>query len=171
MKPYVFALPRALALAPELKLREVVPDDEVFLAQLYASTREEELAIVPWTDTEKTQFLQEQFNAQHAFYMQQFSAATFYIIKIQEKSVGRLYLDPRADEIRIVDIALLPSHRSGGLGSALLLDLIDAAESDRLAVRIHVEHNNRALSLYQRLGFRELSMNGIYRLMERRPGA
>jgi hypothetical protein len=44
-------------------LRAVMPDDERFLCQVYAATRSSELAIVAWTDDQKTAFVQMQFAA------------------------------------------------------------------------------------------------------------
>ena len=37
-------------------------------------------------------------------------------------------------------------------------------------VTIHVEHNNRARGLYDRLGFRHVDTNGVYHLMKWSPG-
>jgi ribosomal protein S18 acetylase RimI-like enzyme len=42
----------------------------------------------------------------------------------------------------------------------------DAIDKD-LVVRIHVEKNNPALSLYQRLGFKQIGDRGVYWLMEK----
>jgi ribosomal protein S18 acetylase RimI-like enzyme len=85
--------------------------------------------------------------------------------------VGRLYVDRRDDEIRILDIALIPEARGGGIGGLLLGDLIAEAGSARKPIRIHVERANRALSLYQRLGFSEIGQTDFYYLMEWNPGA
>ena len=80
--------------------------------------------------------------------------------------IGRLYVDRRPTEIRIVDISLLPQFRGAGIGSGLLDDLMrEAAASDR-RLTIHVEINNRAGTLYTRLGFVEAARQGPYRRME-----
>src|SRR3712207_8583920 len=42
----------------------VEPSDDEFLLDVYASTRSEELAPVPWTDEQKRAFLRMQFDAQ-----------------------------------------------------------------------------------------------------------
>jgi len=85
-----------------------------------------------------------------------------------EDVLGRLYVDRWADEIRIIDIALLPQYRGRGIGRAILESLLDeAASRDRgRVVRIHVEHMNPAMRLYVRLGFYEIEDKGIYKLME-----
>ncbi len=46
--------------------------------------------------------------------------------------------------------------------------LDEAAETGRV-VRIHVERNNPAISLYHRLGFRKIDHLGVYHLMEWSP--
>ena len=73
-------------------------------------------------------------------------------------------------EIRIVDIALLPEHRGGGVGTALLRDLLAEADAAGKRVTIHVERFNPALRLYERLGFSVAEDKGVYLLLERPPG-
>ena len=150
-------------------LRPSTLDDEQFLYRLYASTREDELAVVPWSESEKETFLTTQFNAQHTFYHQQFNEAEFLIIEQDNEPIGRLYLDRRDDEIRIVDIALLPTHRNRGIGTRYLKSILEEGQGAGLPVRIHVERNNTALRLYERLGFQKVTENGVYFLMEKWP--
>jgi len=68
-------------------------------------------------------------------------------------------------EIRIVDITLLPESRGGGIGTKLLRDLQNEARAAGKSLTIHVERFNRALGLYQRLGFKEVEDKGVYLLM------
>ena len=153
----------------KLSFRPMTDKDKPFLAEVYTSTRWEELAPVPWTEQQKKEFLQFQFEAQHTHYMEHFPNASFDIILLKKSKIGRLYLDRRAEEIRIVDIALLPKYRNQGIGSRLLMDVLDEAREKALLVRIHVEQNNPALALYQRLGFTKVNEEGIYWLMEWHP--
>jgi ribosomal protein S18 acetylase RimI-like enzyme len=84
--------------------------------------------------------------------------------------VGRLYLDVRDDEHRLIDIALLPASRGQGLGSKLMKDVLAAAAADGgKLVRIHVEENNPAMRLYKRLGFEKIEEQGVYHLMQWHP--
>ena len=103
-----------------ISLRPIKPEDKAFLYRVYASTREDELAVVPWDEAEKQAFLTMQFTAQHTYYQEQFGQAQFQLVLLGDEPVGRLYLDRRADEIRIIDIALLAEHRRKGIGSHLL---------------------------------------------------
>ncbi|MHC5654965.1 GNAT family N-acetyltransferase [Stappia sp. ICDLI1TA098] len=144
--------------------------DLAFLSRLYASTRAEELAPVPWSEAEKAAFLDMQFHAQHTHYMQNYPDAAWFIIEREGEAIGRLYLERWTSEIRIIDIALLPLARGDGLGAALLADVLAMAEREGRAVGIHVEHNNRAMGLYRRLGFVLVEDKGIYHLLRWRPG-
>ena len=105
-----------------------------------------------------------QFRAQHLSYMTQFPAADFLIILWHERPIGRLYIERRADEIRGIDIALLPAYRQAGIGTAILQGLLAEAASDGKPFRIHVEKFNRAQRLYERLGFTTLDDDGVYLL-------
>ncbi len=150
-------------------LRPITPEDQELLLRIYASTRADELAAVPWSEQEKQDFLRFQFDAQHKYYQEHFPRAAFDLILKGGEPIGRLYVDRRDDEIRLIDIALLPEHRGGGLGGAIMQGVLaEGRESGRL-VRIHVEHNNPAMRLYLRLGFEKIEEQGVYHLMEWRP--
>jgi ribosomal protein S18 acetylase RimI-like enzyme len=149
-----------------LSFRPIHEEDLAFLARLYATTRAEEMAMVPWTEEQKASFLQMQFDAQHTHYQNHCPDAEFSMVLMDGEPIGRLYLDRREDEHRVVDIALLPEHRGQGLGRALMEDVLAEARAAQKVVRIHVERNNPALRLYDRLGFKEIGDTGVYLLME-----
>jgi GNAT superfamily N-acetyltransferase len=153
-----------------LTLRPIAAEDREFLCRLYASTRAEELALTDWSEERKEAFLRQQFEAQHSHYQQHYAGASFDLVVVDGEPAGRLYVDrsPQRwhDEIRLVDIALLPEHRGRGLGRRLLGELIEEARSAGRRLTIHVEMFNPALRLYERLGFRPISQYGIYHLME-----
>jgi len=153
----------------EIKFRKMRPSDQRFLHRLYASTRADEMMQVPWSEEEKVQFLKMQFEAQHKFYTEQFTKADFLIVQLEGKSIGRIYLDHREDEIRLIDIALLPEHRGQGLGGKLMQDILAAGREVGKAVRIHVEQFNPAIHLYDRLGFQKIGDEGPYSLLEWTP--
>jgi GNAT superfamily N-acetyltransferase len=155
---------------PAVAFRPIASDDAPFLYRVYASTREEELRPVPWTAAEKDAFLHQQFQAQHTYYQEHYEGARFEVILRDGQPIGRLYVARWADEIRIVDIALLPEHRGAGIGSGVLRGLLAEAAAAGKPVRIHVERLNPARRLYERLGFLPVEDKGVYYLMEWRPG-
>ena len=152
--------------AAAIALRPIGPDDRSFLLAVYASTRELELAAVEWDAAQKTAFVQMQFDAQHAYYQEHYAGAAFDIILVNGQPAGRLYVAHEEDEIRIVDIALLPEHCNGGVGTTLLRGLQSEAAAAGKPLRIHVERFNPALRLYERLGFTSIADRGVYLFME-----
>jgi ribosomal protein S18 acetylase RimI-like enzyme len=161
----------ALVLPAALQLRPIRDADLPFLERVYASTRTEELAQTDWDDVQKAAFLGFQFLAQHQHYTTHYHDAQFFVIEHAGVPVGRLYLHWRSDELRIVDIALLPPARGQGHGSALLEAVMKRAASAHKSVSIHVEQMNPAMRLYQRLGFERVGEHGVYHLMQWRPDA
>ena len=151
-------------------LRPMTDADLSFLHRVYAGTRADELTQAPWSDEEKQSFVEMQFNAQHTHYQKHFPEASYEIIEQVGEPIGRLYLDRRPDEVRIIDIALLPEKRRAGIGGALMRRILDDAALVGKPVRIHVERNNPAMHLYDRLGFRKVEDQGVYWLMEWLPG-
>jgi ribosomal protein S18 acetylase RimI-like enzyme len=147
-------------------LRPITPEDESFLACLYASTRAEELAVTGWSDEDKAIFCRRQFGAQTAHYRENYPGALFQIIEQDGVAIGRLYVAHWEREIRIMDIALLSEFRGSGIGTKLLRDLQEEARSAGKSLTIHVERFNPALRLYERLGFKQMEDKGVYLLME-----
>lgn len=153
-------------MTPPFSFRSITDNDKPFLSMLYASTREEELRPVPWSDAEKKNFLQMQFDAQHTHYQAHYPDARFEIILIDNVPIGRLYQETWPSQIRVIDIALLPEFRGKGMGQQLMQGVMDQATKIGKAVSIHVEHNNPAMRLYKRLGFQKIGDKGVYFLME-----
>jgi ribosomal protein S18 acetylase RimI-like enzyme len=151
---------------PSLQSRPIVASDETFLRAVYAATREEEIARTNWDADTVERFLRMQFDAQHAHYMMHYKGASFDVVLADDVPAGRLYVHSDADAIHIIDIALLPAFRARGIGSSLLGGLMEMAAREGKRLTIHVELDNRAFSLYQRLGFKEVSVSGFHRLMQ-----
>jgi GNAT superfamily N-acetyltransferase len=153
----------------ELILRSITVDDLPFLCQVYTSIRTEELAQTDWTDEQKAAFLQQQFTAQHEYYRANYPAARFQIVEWQGTPIGRLYVDRWVDQIRIMDIALLPDQRGRGVGTQLLETILSEGRQAGLPVTIHVERFNPALRWYERLGFRVVEDKGVYYFLKWTP--
>ena len=149
-----------------ITLRPADADDSRFLLRVYASTREEELRLVDWSDDQKAAFLQMQFEAQDAYYRAQYHPATFDVVDVDGEPAGRLYVARWEEEIRIIDVALLPEHRGRGIGTSLIRALLGEAAAAGKRLSIHVEKDNPARRLYERLGFAEVGDRGLYVLME-----
>jgi ribosomal protein S18 acetylase RimI-like enzyme len=150
---------------PPITLRPATPADRPFLERVYAESRAEELSAVDWSDDEKAAFCRGQFETQDAHYREYYPRCEFLVIERDGAPVGRLYRDRRADEIRVVDIALLASARGGGIGGRVMRGILDEAAAAGLPVRIHVERTNPARRLYDRLGFQVVEVGEVYDLL------
>lgn len=158
------------AVSPSVTLRPVTDDDREFLCAVYRSTREPELAMVPWDAATKDAFVAQQFTAQDRSWAAQRPATVREVVLVDGAPAGRLYVDRTSEEIRVVDITLLPEHRGAGVGEALLTPILDEGDRDGLPVTIHVERHNPALRLYGRLGFEVVDDLGVYLFLRRPAG-
>jgi ribosomal protein S18 acetylase RimI-like enzyme len=147
---------------PLLRLVDETDDDTAFVRDLYASTRWEELAVTPWDDTAKRAFLSDQFQLQRDHYRKNYVGAEFLVIHSGDERVGRIYLNYKGREIRLMDIALIEMFRGRGWGYHLVAGLLAIAAEDGAQVTLHVEPNNPALQLYERLGFALIENRGVY---------
>jgi ribosomal protein S18 acetylase RimI-like enzyme len=140
-----------------------------FLLTLYGTTREEELKQVDWTPEQKAAFVRHQFEAQHRHWRENYLDTSWDLILSDGEPIGRLYVARWPQDIRIVDIALMPEHRGSGIGTRLIRELFVEADESGRKVSIHVEMYNPARRLYERLGFVQAGEHGVYLRMERPP--
>lgn len=155
--------------APTHHLRPATPDDLGFQARLYASTREEELNAAQFPDEMREQFLAMQFHAQTTHYTKFHPDAEWLIIECDQATAGRLILDRAEDHFNVMDLALLPEFRGRGIGTILLRQVQAEAATRQLPVRLFADSRDRAIQLYHRLGFVDLSDNGLHTEMVWRP--
>jgi len=153
-----------------VSLRPITEADLPTLLDIYASTRADEMALVPdWSEADKRAFLTQQFMAQHQYYQEFYKGANLQIIEKEGVSVGRLYVhwNYSPSEVRIMDIALLPDYRRRGIGKKMLESVLNKGAELGKTVTIHVEYNNPAMKLYERLNFRKIGeFNSVYYLYE-----
>ena len=163
--------PIEAAAAFGIAYRPMTDEDLLFVAALFASTRAEEVAATGWPTEMQRAFLDQQHRAQHQHYRNVYPDAEWLIIERAGDAIGRLYLHESGAELLLMDISLLPEQRGGGLGGAILADLLALAAGKGKPVSLHVEKFNPARRLYQRFGFTVMEDQGIYDRMEWRPSA
>ncbi len=158
------------AQARQVTLRGARQEDLPLFRRVYASTRSAELAALGWNDAQQAWFVEMQFDLQARAFAQAFPAAHHEVVLCAGQPVGRLIVDHTSDPIRLIDMALLPDHRSAGIGSELLRRLLDEATAAGKPVVLHVARSNPAAMLYQRLGFVVSAWDDVYLEMQWRPG-
>lgn len=151
------------------KLTPVTASDNSLLFEIYVSARAEELKFAPWSEEVKHAFLESQFQAQTQYYFSNYPAGFFDLIEFENRKVGRLYKASLDDEIRIIDITLLPEFRNRGIGTLLLSDILQTGHEQKKAVRIYLETYNPSQKLFSRLGFQTIANDGVYVLWEKTP--
>lgn len=153
---------------PSVTLRPAEENDRPFLLRLYASTREPELEASGLPREQWDLFVEHQFTAQSRHY-ESYESTSYDVVLVDGKPAGRLIAARWPEQLRIVDIALLPEHRGRGVGGELMGRLVEEADERGVKASIHVERFNPAQRLYSRLGFRPVSETGVYLLLERPP--
>ncbi len=157
-------------LAGRLTFRPAEADDEPFLRQVFDSTRESIIEFLDWDARRESAFLAMQYLAQSSHYRRAFAGSGYDVIELDRRPVGRIFVHRGPEEVRVVDVGLLPQHRGRGIGGAVLLAVMaEAAEAGR-PVRLQTDPSNRALRLYERLGFVRVATTGIHVDLEWIPG-
>jgi ribosomal protein S18 acetylase RimI-like enzyme len=147
-------------------LRHATAADLPWLCRLYATTRSEEMAQVPWPDMLKQAFLGEQFALQHRHYVAHYGDSDFLVLENGSGPVGRYYLQRTAPDYLLVDISVWPQMRNRGLGRALIEASQAEAGAQGRGMHLHVlQHNLAAQRLYARLGFVATDTRGTHQHM------
>ena len=150
-------------------VRPVTADDAEMLLEIYKSSRGDDLRGLGWAEDRISEFLGMQYEAQQNFYESEYKRATDEIVLWKGEPAGRLIVERREHEIRCVDVALLPEHRNSGIGTFLIQKLQDEARREKKPLRLQVIRFNRAVNLFERLGFVRTSETGTHFQMEWTP--
>lgn len=151
------------------RLRTECEFDHAFVFGLFAETRAPDFAHLPLGPAQRDALLRQQLSLQTAQYRHRFPEASFSIVEWDAAPIGRLYVDRSQPCVHVIDVALLWAWRGQGIGSRLLGELLAEASAAGRPVSLHVERENPAQCLYQRLGFSVVRDEGVYLRMGWRP--
>jgi ribosomal protein S18 acetylase RimI-like enzyme len=152
-----------------ITLRPIAAEDQDFLLRLYRSSRGDDLRELGWSEERISEFLEMQHEAQRNFLATDYPNLVDQIVSVDGQPAGRLAVEQRPNEIRLIDLALLPERRGHGLGTRLIQQVQEHAQSARLPLRLQVIRFNRAVALFERLGFTRTSETGSHFQMEWTP--
>ena len=151
----------------KLSLRQATGEDDPFLLAIYGSTREDELNQVVWAEGQREAFLTWQFEMQRREYNARFPDARHQVILIDDEPAGRVWVGEDKEQIRLLDISILPQFQKRGAGTILLKDLMkEAAHAGKFLRHMVFVLNNDAHRFYERLGFVVIEDVGAYKHME-----
>jgi GNAT superfamily N-acetyltransferase len=153
-----------------LAVRPALPQDEIFLYDLYHAIRGPEFAQAPISLAQQTELIRMQFRAQMSAYAAMFPNSCYHLILLDGKPVGRLWVAQDEREFHLVDIAIHPDLQNKGIGAAIIQRLQQEAARARLPVRCTVQRfNPGSLRFHQRLGFAILRTDELHSYLEWRP--
>lgn len=146
-----------------LAVRPALPQDEIFLYELYSAVREPEFALAPITADQREHLMRMQFRGQMSAYTQMYPNSCYHIVLLDSKPVGRLWVAPGDQEFRLVDIAIHPSVQNKGIGSVLVMRLQQEASAAGLPISSCVyKFNPGSFRFHQRLGFQVVREDEMY---------
>jgi ribosomal protein S18 acetylase RimI-like enzyme len=153
-----------------IAVRPALPQDEIFLYDLYHAIRGPEFALAPITPAQRTDLIRMQFRGQMAAYAAMYPNSCYHIVLLDGKPVGRLWVAQGDREFHLVDIAVHPSLQNKGIGSALIQRLQQEATRARLPVHCTVQRfNPGSLRFHQRHGFAITRADEMHFFLEWRP--
>ena len=134
-----------------ISLRPATDRDRDFLLSVFAASR------MPDPAQRSARSVERDFADQLHHYRTIVPAADLAIVEADGVPIGRLCVQRRRSELRLLDIALLPEQRGHGVGTRLIATVLAEARRTGQPVCCDVERwNLRARALYERLGFREV---------------
>lgn len=100
-------------------------------------------------------------------YDARFPDAEYDVILVDELEAGGIWIGEDEEQIRLLDIAILPQFQNRGLGTRLLKRLVDESKlADKPLRHMVFVLNNDAHRFYERLGFVIIEDLGAYKHME-----
>jgi ribosomal protein S18 acetylase RimI-like enzyme len=129
---------------PSWTLRDARSDDRGFLFHLNEVTMREYVERVwRWDDEEQAALFEERFQPER-----------WQIIQSDGHDIGVLVVEEQIEEIILASIEILPEWQGQGIGSSVVRSVMDRALASGKPLSLRVLHvNQRARSLYERLGF------------------
>ena len=143
-----------------LTIRDATPEDLPFLRRLFVSSREATFGNLPLPEPQKEALIDMQYRARGMQYRSTYPTAIERLILVDGEAVGALYWESLNEGCQIIDFGILAEFRGQGIGSAVLTRILKEAEGR--PVRLSVEVSNPARRLYQRMGFRQETDEGMF---------
>ncbi len=105
-------------------------------------------------------------------YLKKFEPEKIQVIQSEGRDIGRLRVVRLGRSIYVGGIQILSKFQGKGIGTAIFSDLIEESESLMVSITLEVHQvNDRAISFYESLGFKETGKTEKQILMTRFPKA
>ena len=135
--------------------RPACAEDEALLFELFAPDRVAQFVSCGIPPEEAMSLVEMQYHGSKMTYQARYPHAVDSILfNASGAAVGRLLIDRQANCWRIVDIAVMPEHRSKGLATEALKECQELCKRNGSTLALQVSPTNPAMRLYERLNFR-----------------
>jgi len=134
-----------------IRLRPATAADSEFCFRLHrAAMRDYVEAIWGWDE-----------DTQRSFHQSAFDPPKTSIVTVNSHDAGVWIVERRPAEIYLARIEIHPDYQNRGIGGQLIEGLLRESQNEGKPVMLDVLNvNQRALALYKRLGFQEVSRHG-----------
>jgi GNAT superfamily N-acetyltransferase len=130
----------------EFGLRPGRRDDFLFAEGIYIdSMRPLMVALGSWNEAERRAALRRSYKT-----------AEITVITLDGADIGWMQVSERDTDYNLAQIQLLEEHCGNGIGTRLIGHLLERAGRDGKTVSLSAVRTNRAIRLYERLGFRTI---------------
>ncbi len=142
----------------DYQIRNALSTDKTNIYELFTSSiRPYVEPIWGWDESYQANDFDESFEKIHHF----------SIIEVNNEFVGFLQIAEQSNIILLCEFHLLPSVRGSGIGSAVIKELIEKANTYGLFLKTGCfKGNTKAQQLYQRLGFKIVQETKTHYLLE-----
>jgi len=129
-------------------------DPQTFAYRLFAQDKLAQFAAIGLPQPHAERLVQMQWRGRNLTYAAQYPGAENWTVSLEDGApIGCYSLQKTAQNVRIVDLAILPEWRGQGIGTHVLQQVAQQATAAGKTFSLRVEKQNPALRLYTRLGF------------------
>ena len=129
--------------------------DGIMSYALFAEQKQQEFLQLHLPSPTLEQLIRSQYDIREQSYSASYADYQKLTVMLENQPIGILRIG-RAQLtacLRLVDIVIDKTHRCQGIGHQVLEQFFELARAKALHVDLHVQKDNPALRLYQRLGF------------------
>ncbi|HEY3379680.1 MAG TPA: GNAT family N-acetyltransferase [Armatimonadota bacterium] len=152
-----FAVKKANGETLEIALRPARDDEKDFCRQVHH---------LAYHDVVERQFGRWDEGQQDALFHEVLHMPHLQIIEVNGQRAGGFRYEAHEDHFLLAEIQLLPAFQGQAIGTGLIRQLQNTANTYKLPLRLRVLKGNRARILYQRLGFKATGEDPTHYLME-----
>jgi GNAT superfamily N-acetyltransferase len=140
------------------ELRQAFESDKEYLVSLHKHC---------YREVVESQFGNWDDEIQRGFFEKKWKPAKFQMIIVAGEKVGVVSVEKHSNHFFISEIQIEPRLQNQGLGSQIIKAILSEARAQNLPVRLEVLQKSKAMNLYLRFGFVQISQTDTHFLMEK----